>query len=67
MLCVRLWALGIELRTFQPGVRCQVAVMTVCSDLGFVLNHKCPVVTLMVLGTECTVAIFVVRYYDYII
>ena len=37
MLRVRLWALGIEPRTFQPGVKRQVEViMTVSSDLGFV-------------------------------
>ena len=37
------------------------------SDLGFVRDNKCPVVTLKVLRTEWTVVIFVGRYYDYII
>ena len=37
------------------------------SDLGFVLDYKCPVVTLKVLKTEWRVVIYVVRYYDYII
>ena len=43
---------------------CQVEViLTVSSDLGFVLNHKCLVVTLKVVRTEWTVVIFVERYY----
>ena len=68
MLRVRLWALGIEPRTFQPGVKSQVEViLTVSSDLGFVLNHKCLLLTLKVRKLECTVVIFVVWYYDYII
>ena len=66
MLPVRLWALGIEPRTFLPGVKRQVEViLTVSSDLGFVLNHKCLVVTLKVVRREWTVVIFVERYYDY--
>ena len=66
MLPVRLWALGIEQRTFLTGVMCQVEVkLTVSSDLGFVLNHKCLVVTLKVVRREWTVVIFVERYYDY--
>ena len=66
MLPVRLWALRIEPRTFLPRVKRQVEVIpTVSSDLGFVLNHKCLVVTLKEVWREWTVVIFVERYYDY--
>jgi hypothetical protein len=69
-------------KPFQPGLKRQVEVnkdnvnvksrfrlrlYMFSSDLGFVLDYKCPVVTLKVLRAEWRVVIFVGRYYDYII